>query len=271
LLIGPNGAGKSTTIKILLDLVRPSSGTAEVMGFATHAEPAMARAQIGYVPEQLNWGHGWMRVGRLLEHHARYFPSWDPEYARNLAVEFDLQLDQRMETLSKGQGRRVHLVMALAHRPPLLILDEPTDGLDPVMRDEALGVLGAHMADTPTTVLLSTHHVMEMEHLADHIGVLREGTLRAQMPLASLRSHLRRYRASIPGGWTDHALRAEVLRKTTTANELDWVIWGAELDVIHELSILGAQVRDSSPLSLNEAALALLSTADALPRRVANG
>jgi ABC-2 type transport system ATP-binding protein len=271
LLIGPNGAGKSTTIKLLLDLVRPSSGTAEIMGYGAHTEAAMARAHIGYVPEQLSWGHGWMRVGRLLEHHARYFPSWDTQYADRLIREFDLRVDQRMDTLSKGQGRRVHLVMALAHRPPLLILDEPTDGLDPVMRDEALGVLSAHMADTPTTVLLSTHHVMEMEHLADHVGVLRDGHLRAQVPLSALRSQLRRYRAAIPAGWATEQLRAVVLRKTTTRDELDWTIWGNERDVVHELAALGVHVRDSSPLSLNDAALALLTSTDALPRRVANG
>jgi ABC-2 type transport system ATP-binding protein len=271
LLIGPNGAGKSTTLRILLGLLRPSSGTAEIMGHGIHGDGALARAHIGYVPEQLDWGHGWMRVGRLLEHHARYFPSWDSQYADRLTREFQLRVDQRMDTLSKGQGRRVHLVMALAHRPPLLMLDEPTDGLDPVMRDEAIGVLSAHMADTPTTVPLSTHHVMEMEHLADHVGVLREGQLRAQVPLSSLRSQLRRYRADIPTGWAAERLRAVVVRKTTTRDELDWTIWGDERDVVHELSALGARVRASSPLSLNEAALALLTSTEPLPRRVANG
>jgi ABC-2 type transport system ATP-binding protein len=271
LLIGPNGAGKSTTIKILLDLVRPTSGTAEVMGYGTHADGAVVRAHVGYVPEQLNWGHGWMRVGRLLEHHAHYFPCWDTQYAERLAREFQLRLDQRMDTLSKGQGRRVHLVMALAHRPPLLILDEPTDGLDPVMRDEALGVLSAHMADTPTTVLVSTHHVMEMEHLADHVGVLHDGQLTAQMPLSSLRAQVRRYRANVPAGWGAEQLRAVVLRKTTTRNEMDWTIVGDEREVIQELAALGVHVSESSPLTLNEATLALLTSAKALSGRVANG
>jgi ABC-type multidrug transport system ATPase subunit len=112
---------------------------------------------------------------------------------------------------------------------------------------------------------------MEMEHLADHVGVLRDGQLRAQVSLSSLRSQLRRYRAHIPAGRATEQLRAVVLRKTTTRDELDWTIWGDEREVLHELAALGALVRDSSPLSLNDAALALLTSTEALPRRVANG
>lgn len=260
LLVGPNGAGKSTTLKVLLDQVRPTAGTAEVLGMNSQMQPALVRANVGYVPEQLDWGYGWMRVGRLLEHHARYFPTWDAAYARSLATSFALKLDQTMSTLSKGQGRRVHLVMALAHRPPLLVLDEPTDGLDPVMRDDTLGVLINHIADTPTTVLLSTHHVTEVEHIADHIGVLRDGELRAQMPLEELRRDLRRYRAQIPTGWQGTSLFGDaVLRRVTTRNEVDWTVWGQESDVAAELINAGAMVCDSAPLSLHEATLALLT------------
>jgi ABC-2 type transport system ATP-binding protein len=241
------------------------------MGFGTHAEAARARAHVGYVPEQPTWGHGWMRVGRLLAHHARYFPAWDRQYADRLAREFQLRLDQRMDTLSKGQGRRVHLVMALAHRPPLLILDEPTDGLDPVMRDETLGVLSAHMADSPTTVLLSTHHVMEMEHLADHVGALRDGELRAQLPLEHLRSKLRRYRADVPPGWQGDRVRALVLKRTTDRDEIDWIIWGDEREIRQELQALGSTVRQTLPLSLNDATLALLTTGETLPGGGAHG
>ena len=260
LLVGPNGAGKSTTLKILLDQERPTAGTAEVLGMNPQTQPALVRANVGYVPEQLDWGYGWMSVGRLLEHHARYFPSWDAAYATSLAKSFALKLDQKMSTLSKGQGRRVHLVMALAHRPPLLVLDEPTDGLDPVMRDDTLGVLINHIADTPTTVLLSTHHVTEVEHLADHIGVLRDGELRAQMPLEELRRDLRRYRAQIPVGWQGTSLFGDaVIRRVTTRNEVDWTVWGEESSVATELASAGALVCESAPLSLHEATLALLT------------
>jgi ABC-2 type transport system ATP-binding protein len=261
LLVGPNGAGKSTTIRILLDLVRASAGSAEVLGLDPVTHPALVRANVGYVPEQLTWGYGWMRVGRLLEHHARYFPSWDPAYANRLVKAFDLRMDRRVDTLSKGQGRRVHLAMALAHRPPLLILDEPTDGLDPVMRDETIGVLVEHLADTPTTVLLSTHHVTEVEQIADHIGVLRDGELRAQMTLAELQRGLRRYRGEIPVGWQGTSLFGNaVLRRATTRGQVDWTVWGAEEAIASELANAGATIRDASPLTLHDATLALLNT-----------
>ena len=260
LLVGPNGAGKSTTIKILLDLLRSSSGSANVLGLNPVDQPALVRANVGYVPEQLTWGYPWMKVGRQLQHHAAYFPSWDAEYASQLARAFELRLDQRMGTLSKGQGRRVHLAMALAHRPPVLILDEPTDGLDPVMRDDTLAVLIDHVAATPTTVLLCTHHVSEFEQIADHIGVLRNNALCAQLPLPEFQRGLRRYRADIPPGWNGRELLAgDVLRRTTSAHELNWTIWGDEADVVDQLTRSGATVRNASVLSLHDATLAVLS------------
>jgi ABC-2 type transport system ATP-binding protein len=260
LLVGPNGAGKSTTIKILMDLLQATSGIATVFHLETQARSATVRANIGYVPERLDWGYGWMRVGRLLEHHASYYPHWDSEYAPRLVREFDVRLDQRMSTLSKGQGRRVHLLMALAHRPPLLILDEPTDGLDPVMRDDTIRVLVEHLSDTPTTVFLSTHHVSEVEALADHVGVLSTGELRAQLPLATLLQGMRRYRAEIPPGWDALAtLGTDVLRRATTRTEIDCTIWGNESDVVNRLARTGAVVRSANALSLDEATLALLT------------
>lgn len=260
LLVGANGAGKSTTIKILLDLVRPTSGTAEVLGLDPQRQAGLVRANVGYVPEQLEWGYGWMRVGRLIEHHACYFPSWDWAYARQLTRTFDLKLDRKMDTLSKGQARRVHLVMALAHRPPMLVFDEPTDGLDPVMRDETIGVLMAHLTDTPTTMLLCTHHVAEFDQIADHIGMLRNGELRAQLPVADLQRRLHRYRVDIPADWQAGTLFGpSALRRTTTSKELDWTVWGEESEIVGTFRDAGAFVRDVVPLSLSNATLALLS------------
>lgn len=263
LLVGPNGAGKSTTLKVLLDLVRADQGVAEVFGLDARERAPKVRANVGYVPERPDWGYGWMRVGRLLEHHALYFPSWDAEYAAKLAQKFELRMDRKMGVLSKGQARRVHLTMALAHRPPLLLLDEPTDGLDPLMRDETLGVLADHLAESQTTVVLSTHHVEEVERLADHIGVLRSGELRAQMSRADLDAGLRRYRVEVPDGWAGVAsLNGTVLRRITAPREVQWTVWGSESEVVQKLSSAGGTVREVVPLSLLDATLALLNPND---------
>jgi ABC-type multidrug transport system ATPase subunit len=263
LLVGPNGAGKSTTLKVLLDLVRADQGAAEVFGLDARARAPEVRANIGYVPERPDWGYGWMRVGRLLEHHALYYPTWDAAYAAILAQKFELRLDRKMGVLSKGQARRVHLTMALAHRPPLLLLDEPTDGLDPLMRDETLGVLADHLAESETTVVISTHHVEEVERLADHVGVMRNGTLRAQMSREELHAGLRRYRIEVPEGWAGAAsLNGAVLRRVTAPREVQWTVWGPEAEVVQKLSAAGGTVREVAPLSLLDATLALLNPND---------
>jgi ABC-2 type transport system ATP-binding protein len=263
LLVGPNGAGKSTTLKVLLDLVRADEGVAEVFGLATRERAPEVRANIGYVAEGSSWGYSWMPMGRLLEHHALYYPSWDAEYAARLAQKFELRMDRKMGVLSKGQARRVHLTMALAHRPPLLLLDEPTDGLDPLMRDETLGVLADHLAETQTTVVVSTHHVEEVERLADHIGVLRSGELRAQLSRADLDQGLRRYRVEVPDGWAGVAsLDSAVLRRVSAQREVQWTVWGPEPEIVGMLSSAGGTVREVMPLSLLDATLALLNPKD---------
>lgn len=262
-LVGPNGAGKTTTLRILLDLVRADGGTAEVFGLDTRARAAHVRAQIGYVPERHDTPYGWMRVGRLLEHHATYFPTWDADYAAHLSRVLEIRTDKRFGTLSKGQARRVQLLLALAHRPPLLLLDEPTDGLDPVIRDEVLGLLVEHVAECPTTMLISTHLVHEVDRLADHFGAMRDGRLVAQVERATLQTRLRRYRMDVPEQWAGApALNGSVVRRAGHGRDVQWTVWGEEGEVARHLSAAGATVREAAPLTLEESALALLSRKD---------
>ncbi len=262
-VVGPNGAGKTTLIRTLLDLARPTAGRAEVLGLDCQRRGPEVRAQIGYVPERQDWGPGWMRVGRLLQHHAAFYPTWDPEYAARLARIFELEMDRPFGKLSKGQARRVQLLTALAHRPSLLLLDEPTDGLDPVMRDETLRLLADHLADTGATMLVSTHLVHEVSRLADHIGVLRDGALRVQTTVAELYRGLRRYRAEVPDGWQGiSSLNGQVIRGTSTPREVQWTVWGDEANVVRQFAAAGATVRDAAPLSLEDATLALLTRSE---------
>lgn len=259
LLVGANGAGKSTTLRALMNLERPDAGTVEVFGMDVGRCGPEVRAQIGYVPEHAPRGNGWMTCRRLIEHVAAYYPAWDGAYADHLSRAYDLRLDRRLRALSKGEARRLQLVLALAHRPPLLLLDEPTDGLDPLVRRRALGLLAEHLADTPTTVLISTHHIQEVESLADHVGVLRSGRLAAQLSRDDLRRTVLRYRVEAPDGWVPPGIPVVEVRRSVSGRESLWTLVGEERETVERLTGAGARVREVAPLGLEDAALAFMN------------
>jgi len=259
-LVGPNGAGKTTTIKILIDLVRADSGNAEVFGMTPHRDGARVRAQIGYIPENAGFGYSWLKVGRLLRYHASFYPSWDSKYEKSLLSKLKIDVAAKYGNLSKGQARQVQLVMALAHRPPFLLLDEPLEGLDPFVRSRVLEILAGHLADSPTTMLVSTHHIHELESLVDHIGVIDDGLLHAQMSCEQLHRRLRRYRVLVPEDWSSPPeIEPYIVERNEGDRETVWTVWGDESAVIERLVSTGATVRTVLPLGLEEAAVALLA------------
>jgi ABC-2 type transport system ATP-binding protein len=259
-LIGANGAGKSTAMKVLLNLERPDAGRAEVFGLDTVSHGPRVRAQVGYIPESHEHDYKWMTSGRLIQHVAVHYPAWDRAYAAHLAGILDVRLQRKVGTLSKGENRRLQFVLALGHRPPLLLLDEPADGLDPVVRNRTFAQLAEHLADTPTTVVIATHHIHEVESLADHVGVLRAGRLVAQMSRDELRRTVLRYRVEVPEEWQPPAeLRLPSLRRSPGGREVQWTLVGEERDVTARLGAAGATLRDVRPLALEEAALAFLA------------
>jgi ABC-2 type transport system ATP-binding protein len=258
-LVGVNGAGKSTLFKVLMNLERPDAGTAEVFGLDTGREGPDVRAQVGYVPERQDAPYRGMTCARLLRHAAAFYPEWDHAYAEHLAGALGVRPHRRVGGLSKGETRRLQLVLALAYRPPLLLLDEPTDGLDPVVRRRALELLARHLADAPTTVLISTHHLHELESLADHVGVLRDGRLVAQMPREELQRTVRSYQLEVPDGWeVPGELRATGLRRSSAGRDVRCTLVGDERMVTRRLASAGARVRQVSALTLEDAALAFL-------------
>lgn len=258
-LVGPNGAGKTTLLRVLLDLLRPDAGRAEVLGREPRREPAEVRARIGYVPERQDFHYGWMTVEGLIRHHASYYPAWDEDYARDLIGRLEVPTDRKFARLSKGQARRVQIVLALAARPPLLLLDEPTDGLDPMGKKQVLGLIADHLAATPTTVLVSTHLVYEVERLGDHLGLLRDGRLTAQVSRGELESRMKRYVANVPPETDPGAdLELPVLERKRAGRELQVTLWGDENEMVERLEGAGATVREVSRLSLEEAALTLM-------------
>ena len=259
-LVGANGAGKSTLFKLLMNLARPDAGTAAIFGWDTGREGPHARARVGYVPDRQDLPYRSMTCERLLRHAAAFYPQWDHAYAAHLLGALGVPVEHRVGALSKGATRRLQLVLALAHRPSLLLLDEPTDGLDPVVRRRALSLLAEHLADAPTTVLVATHHVHELESLADHVGALREGRLVAQMTREALRSTVRSYQLEVPEGWqAPSELHAIGLRRSSAGRDVRCTLVGEQSEVVQRLTAAGARVRQVDALSLEDAVLAFLT------------
>ena len=174
--IGANGAGKSTTIRILMGLVHQDKGVVRVLGHAMPADQAAAKLEIGFVSEDMRL-YGAATLAWHMEFLRRIYSRWDQSYAENLARSFDLKPQQVIKGLSHGQRVKAALLLALARRPRLLVLDEPTTGLDPVARVEVLGELMAALADEERTILFSSHNTLDVEQISDQITFIDRGRI----------------------------------------------------------------------------------------------
>lgn len=203
-LLGANGAGKTTAIKVLMNLLRPTTGVVRVLGQDSKRLGERELAQIGYVSENQQLPL-WMTVRRLLDYCRPFYPTWDAALEAKLLAQFDLPIDRKLKQLSRGMLMKVALLSSLAYRPKLLVLDEPFSGLDPLARDDFVrGVLEASELGE-WTVLVSSHDVEEVERLADHIALLESGRLKFTETTESLLGRFRRMevelnQAAIPAG-----------------------------------------------------------------------
>jgi ABC-2 type transport system ATP-binding protein len=175
-LLGESGAGKTTLIRHLIGLLRPQHGTVRVLGKDPVHDPEGTLGRIGYLSEDRDLP-GWMRVDELMRYTRGLYPHWDDAFAAELREKFDLTPEQRVKTLSKGQKAKAGLLCALAHRPELLILDEPSSGLDPVVRRHILSAVMRNVAHEGRTVLFSSHLLDEVERVADYVAVIHRGKL----------------------------------------------------------------------------------------------
>lgn len=218
-LIGSNGAGKTTTIKLLMNILRPSSGSAEVLGVDSRRLGPSHLARIGYVSENQELPEE-MTVEYLLRYLKPFYPTWDESLANEMVRQFDLPRDRRLRHLSRGMRMKAALAASLAYRPELIILDEPFTGLDALVRHEFIqGLL--ERADG-TTILISSHDLSEIESFASHIGYLEDGRLRFHEEMSSLVERFRQVEVIFetlpalpqdwPAAWTQPQATAAVLR-----------------------------------------------------------
>src|SRR5467141_4939290 len=186
-LVGANGAGKTTLIKHILGLLRAESGSVRVFGLDPVAEPVGVLSRIGYLSEE-NDLPGWMRVDELIRYSRAFYPAWDDAYAEELRQSFALEPAAKIQNLSKGQKARAGLLIALAYRPELLVLDEPSSGLDPIVRRDILSAVIRTIADEGRTVLFSSHLLNEVEEVADHVTMISHGRVALSAPLEAIKS-----------------------------------------------------------------------------------
>ena len=191
-LVGPNGAGKTTLVKLLLNIIRPSSGTATVLGMSSSYISGDAFTRIGFVSENQELPD-WMTVSQLLSYLRPFYPQWDITLEEQLIRQFDLPPDRKLKHLSRGQRMKAALLSVLPYSPSLIVLDEPFSGLDPLVRDELIESLLERAAQhsNPPTILISSHDLAEIESLASHIGYLDRGHLLFSEEISSLSSRFR--------------------------------------------------------------------------------
>jgi ABC-2 type transport system ATP-binding protein len=218
-LVGPNGAGKTTTIKTLMNILRPSTGSAEVLGTDSRRLGPAEFAQIGYVSENQELPL-WMTVDYLMSYLKPFYPDWDNAWAEELLGQLDLPRGRRLRDLSRGMRIKAALASSLAYHPKLIVLDEPFSGLDSLVRDELIESLLDRCAGA--TVMISSHDLAEIETFASHIGYLDGGCLRFSEEMSSLAERFREIEitfddppplpASWPQGWLNPTGSAAVLR-----------------------------------------------------------
>ena len=189
--LGPNGAGKSTTIRMLLGLLRPSAGAASMLGFDSQQLPEAVWSRVGYVAEEPGL-YGWMSVGDMIRYTAAFYSNWDAAFAAELLRKLELPAKQKINALSRGQRGKVALLLALAYRPELLVLDDPVSGLDPIVRREFLEQIIDLLQLEGRTVLFSSHILDEVERLADRIVILSQGHVISNSTLDELKNRVKR-------------------------------------------------------------------------------
>jgi ABC-2 type transport system ATP-binding protein len=192
-LVGSNGAGKTTLLKHLLGLLRATSGSVHVFGLDPVRDPVGVLSRVGYLSEERELPD-WMRIDELMRYTQAYHPTWDASYARELLDTFALDPAKKIKDLSKGMRAQAGLIAAVAYRPELLILDEPSSGLDAVVRRDILDAIVRAVADDGRTVIFSSHLLDEVERMSDHVTLMHQGRVTLSGVLDDVRHDYQRSR-----------------------------------------------------------------------------
>ena len=250
-LIGGNGAGKTTLIRHILGMLKAQTGSVRVFGLDPVENPVGVLGRIGYLSEDRDLPN-WMRVHELIRYTQAFYPNWDPKYAEELREAFDLDPKAKAKALSRGQRARAGLLVALAHRPDLLVLDEPSSGLDPVVRRDILGAIIRTIADEGRTVFFSSHLLDEVERVADRVAIIHEGRIMLTASMDEIKESHRRMTLRFGKAMSQPPALVGTLACEGGGAEWTYVCNGESEQLRRAAEAIGATVVDDSALSLDE-------------------
>jgi ABC-2 type transport system ATP-binding protein len=257
--LGPNGSGKTTTIRLMMGMMKKDAGEIRVLdGVVPRGMPSIL-ARVGYVPERPHVYPG-LTVAEVLRYHASFFTLWDAGWAKVLLERLGLDPERKVSRMSKGESGRLLMLLALSQRPKLLILDEPTDGLDPVVRRDVMTALLDYVSESGATVFISSHLVHELERICDWVGVMDHGRVVTELPMQSFKNEIKRIRLQNAPPTTTNAPFTLLSRHSTNgvAPGETWVVRGWQDPMREYFETVGATVRDVVDLDLEDSFVELL-------------
>ena len=256
--LGPNGSGKTTTIRLLLGMVRRKSGEVTLLGQPIPGGLPDALGRIGYVPERPHL-YSQLTIDEAMAMHSSFFQRWDHAWAKRLRDWFELGNDRRISKLSKGETGKLMILLALAQRPELLILDEPTDGLDPMIRRDVLTASLDYVAETGATVFISSHLIHELERICDWVGVLDHGQLVAETPIQNFKSGTMRLRVvNPPANVADMPFTLISRTPEPLSRGEIWIVRGWEDAMASYFDRVGATLREVTDMDLEDVFVEML-------------
>jgi len=250
-LVGANGAGKTTLIKHLLGLLKAKQGTVRVFGNDPVKNPVEVLGKIGYLSEERDLPE-WMQVDELLSYTRAYYPGWDAAYAQQLVSEFGLDASKKVKQLSKGMRAQAGLIAAVAHHPELLLLDEPSTGLDAVVRKDILSAVVRTVADAGRTAVFSSHLLDEVELMSDYLFMIDRGRLVLHGSLDAIRQQHRMLNVHFANAIDAFPPSREILSANGSGKHWSVVCEGGSDQIVQSLRARGGDVTQARTASLQE-------------------
>lgn len=258
-LVGPNGAGKSTIIRHLTGIYRQDSGEITVDGEPVFENPAV-KSRIAYIPDDIFY-YSNASIREMMDFYRSIYPHFDEQRFKKLGEVFELDPKRQMRRLSKGMQKQAAFWIAVSLRPDILVLDEPVDGLDPVMRRQIWSIIMADVAESGTTVLVSSHNLRELEDVCDCVGIMNKGKIMIERSLNELQENIVKIQLALPDGATlPEGL--DILHKSSTGRLQSLIIHGTQEELTEKLQAANPLFIDAVPLTLEEIFIYELGGAD---------